>query len=308
MKRIAIFAVLAILALTPLGMSLRVNATSATGPTFVWYFGYVGNSFYPQSELGITPAQMIMEAAQLSNAVGYSNLRFVSVVSEFAGQDVTPAMYPTIESYVSSLRSYASVVYGRIDLSDFNLKTTPSIYAKVAEYVQLGLNGIWLDGAIGYYDKVGGAKFNTMMQNIAELYPSLNFILNNAPANLGIVTPTGSWSSKAYISPSVTKGTYDMVSASTVASMNALYPGRVLVHFDAFGQVETEPMGLFADKSAAIEEGTVKAIASQYLLLYPVLGAWTYDGSPYRGTLYNSLPYGGYARDTVGSFVSVMTG
>src|SRR2546430_1316082 len=41
-----------------------------TNPTFVWYFGYVGNTFYPQSQLGVSPQALISQASSISAAVG----------------------------------------------------------------------------------------------------------------------------------------------------------------------------------------------------------------------------------------------
>jgi hypothetical protein len=98
---------------------------------------------------------------------------------------------------------------------------------------------------------------------------------------------------------------------STINSLNAIYPGRVLLHFDAFASVSTEPMGLFANQKASVEETTIKNLASlavknHFDLIFPVIGAWTYSGSIYGGTLYNSLSKGTFARNTETNFIGVM--
>jgi hypothetical protein len=144
----------------------------------------VGNTFYPQSQLGLSPQSLVSEASSISASVGPANLRLVFAIDEVQGGIISQAMIPTEKSYVDSLRAYASVVYGRIDLEMFNMTSSPTVYAKVAEYVnQLGLNGIWLNHAIVYYDAVGQMEFNTMMQTLSDSYPSLSFLLNNAATN-----------------------------------------------------------------------------------------------------------------------------
>jgi len=290
-----------------------------TSPTFVWYFGYVGNTFYPQSQLGVSPQALISEASSISAAVGPSNLRLVSAIDEIQGRHVSQAMMPTEKAYVDSLRRYASVVYGRIDMQHFNMTSSPTIYAKVAEYAsQLDLNGVWFDHAIVYYNVVGQAQFNSMMQTLSSTNPSFQFILNNAATNQGYITPLpgDTWAANTYICPSVKTGTFNTVNLAQVATFNSLYPNRVLIHWDAYAQSSPEPMGLFANQPASTEISAVRTLAHQgvypsvssqrYLLLYPVIGAWTSAVSTYQGTLYNSLSIGTYSRGTAASMVSVM--
>jgi hypothetical protein len=279
----------------------------------------VGNTFYPQSQLGVSPQALISQASSISAAVGRSNLRLVSVIDEIQVKHISQSMIPAEKSYVDSLRTYASVVYGRIDLGHFNMTSSPTIYAKVAEYVnQLDLNGVFFDHAAVYYKVVGQVEFNTMMQTLRNTNPSLAFILNNAAANGGYITPSlgNTWAANTYICPSVKTGTFNTVNLAQIATFNSLYPNHVLVHWDAAPQGSQEPMGLFANQAASAELKTVSSLANQgvhpsnpsnrYLLLYPVIGSWTYSGSTYQGTLYNSLSVGTYARGTVGSLVSIM--
>src|SRR2546427_7023076 len=58
--------------------STQQAVAQPTSPTFVWYFGYVGNTFYPQTQLGLSPQQLIAQAASISASVGPANLRLVS--------------------------------------------------------------------------------------------------------------------------------------------------------------------------------------------------------------------------------------
>lgn len=301
-----------------------VQASSAistqSSPTFVWFYGYVGGEYYPTTQLGLTQAQVLHEASVLSDKVGQSNLRLVTAVDTTQSQIANASMLPTIKTYVDKLETYASVVYGRVDLQVFNLTSPITVYQMVDRYVdKMDLNGIWFDHAVIYYRAVGRDKFNSMMQNLADEFPTLNFILNNAADQYGVIAPfqKDTWQANTYISPTVKQGNYDYVNLRLVSRMYKLYPNRVLLHFDASLFVSGEPMGVFADQTTKNEVDAVTFLAAQgdhpanqteaYSLLYPILGSWTYFGSKYDGTLYNSLSTGEYNRDTAKSFIAIMT-
>src|SRR5437588_3738832 len=217
--------------------SQRVRAEPAIPTTFVWYFGYVGNTFYPQAQLGVSPQTLIAQASSIGESVGPANLRLVSAIDEIRGRNISPAMIATEKSYVDSLRKYASVVYGRLDLQQFNLTSSPTIYAEVDKYArQLDLNGAWFDHAIVYYNAVGQAKFNAMMQALSSANPSFSYILNNPGTRQGYITPLPgtTWAANTHICPSVKAGTFDAVDLAQISVLNSLYPSRVLVHWDAF--------------------------------------------------------------------------
>lgn len=297
---------------------VQANSRSSS-PTFVWFYGYVGGNFFPTTELGITRAQVLHEASKLSDQIGFSNLRLVTVVDTTTTNEANFTSIPEIKDYVDSLRTYASVVYGRIDLLYFNTTSSPSVYQLVKKYVdKMDLNGIWFDQAAVYYSSVGRTYFNSMMQNLTDSHPTLNFILNNAASNYAVIQPEqkDTWQSNTYISPTVTQGSYDSVNLTLISEMYAAYPGRVLVHFDASFTLPAEPMGIFADQTSKVETSAISILAEQganpveqsesYRLLYPILGSWTYLGSNYSGTIYNSLNIGAYDRQTARSFISVM--
>ena len=279
-------------------------------------FGYVGNTFYPQKQLDLSPTSVIGVAQRLAGDFGSSRLRIVSAVNEIQGQKISPTNYAEIRGYVDALRKYAGVVYGRVDLDLFNLTTLPSIYDEVGVYVnQLGLNGIWFDHAVVYDSSIGNAEFNSMMQNLTDAYPHLQYILNNAATHRGYVTPLSgdTWQSKAYVSPSVSVGSYSKVNATTIEQLNKVFPGRVLVHFDANAQVRNEPMGLFANAGRKEEVASFTAVwdggaSGGYTTLIPVIGAWTNGRSAYQGTLYNALAKGNYHRGTLSAFVAAAKG
>jgi hypothetical protein len=295
-------------------------ATTSSKPTFVWFYGYVGGNFFPTTELGITQAQVLQEASKLSNQIGFSNLRLVTAVDTTQTNFANYTMLPVIQSYVETLRAYASVVYGRIDLTLFNTSSSPTVYQMVKKYAdKMDLNGIWFDQAAVYYGAVGKSSFDSMMQNLTEKYPTLNFILNNAATNVAIIQPQpkDTWQKNTYISPTVEQGSYNSVNLTLISEMYALFPGRVLLHYDASFNLPAEPMGVFADQTSKNETTAISLLAEQgkdpasqsesYYLLYPILGSWTYTGSNFSGTIYNSLNIGNYDRQTAHSFISVMT-
>jgi hypothetical protein len=287
------------------------SSSQVNKPVFVWIFGYTGNAFYPQSQLGVSPAQTISIAQQISAKVGKNNLRLVCVLG-LEGGSISSGAYTTEHNYVNSLKQYASVVYARIDLEDYS---TSSLMANINVLVNtLGVNGIWLDEGPHLWQSMGSGAFNTMMQNIVNAHPSINILMNQAVVLNGYITPAKgtTWGSHTWISPSVDSGSCCTVNTGLVNALNNIYPGRVLVHFDAFAQVNTEPMGIFANQGTSTELSEIKSLASQagshnFDFMFPVLGAWTYKSSSYHGTEYNALGSGKYDRNTFNSFLSDMT-
>jgi hypothetical protein len=297
------------------------------GKIFVWAFGYVGNTFYPQSQLGITSAQMISQAANMSEALNSTtSLVFVSAVDQLAGRQISwnvKSDVAAIRNYVANLSNYGQV-YGRLDLQQFNSTgfggnaSKISIYQEVKDYYTvLSLKGVWLDHAsVLYHDSP--TAFNSMMQNLTKTFPSLIFILNQTAHekfSSGIIKPSAgtTWANDTYVSPSVLVGSYSKLpQLSQFQTWNKYYPGRVLLHFDSYAQTETEPMGLFADQQSSTEISTIKQLAVEgngtygFTLLYPIVGGWTYKESPYGGMLYNSFNFGKLSRNTYSSFLPIM--
>lgn len=294
---------------------------------FVWYFGYVGDTFYPQTQLNISEQQMISQARSLSVSVdSTSRLVFVSAVDQLAGHSIkwgSKSVLENLRGYVGNLSLYGQV-YGRIDLEQFNTTgfggtaSEVSINQEIGYYItDLSLKGVWLDHASVLYHESPTA-FNNMMQNLSKSFPGFTFILNQAFRQIyktGIITPaTGTtWAAQTYISPSVLSGSYKNIPASSqFVTWNNYYPGRVLLHFDSYAQMSSEPMGVLADQSVSTQESAVLTLAKQgpsvgYTLLYPIIGGWTSASSEYHGTLYNSMTFGTYDRGTYSSFVGTMT-
>jgi hypothetical protein len=299
--------------------ALPANASSCPNkPVFVWLFGYTGDIFFPQSQLGVSVSSVVAEAKAISSAVcGASHLRLVSVVGDEPGANIQSGSIPAIKSFVSSLKPYASVLYGRIDLLEFNSRTATTLQSQVALFVSLGLNGVWFDHGPNEWQSLGASNFNAMMQSLIKSYPNLNIIMNQAVNKGGWINPNGnSWGKNTYISPSVDSGGCCSVNMATISALNRIYPGRVLLHFDAFAAVAGEPMGHFAVMNPSSQESTVSSLvhhglyptSSQYAydFQFPVIGAWTYNNGPYHGTLYNSLTSGNYHQGTESSFINIM--
>jgi hypothetical protein len=288
-------------------------------PIFVWLYGYVGDYFYPETNLSLTPQELIDVAANLSYAVGSTNLRLVSPVDEEPGHNIQPQMIATIKSYVDSLKPYSSIIYGRLDLLEFNTTTKISLYSQVSMYVnQLDLNGIWFDHGPYLWASMGPTAFNSMMQNLTNNFPNLHFIMNEAANTKNYITPLPgtTWGNMTYISPTVVAGTYDKIPFTTIAALNNIWEGRVLLHLDAFAISKTAPMGVFANQTSEVESQAVRYMAHtgefpssknySFSFMFPVIGSWTYDGSIYHGTLYNSLGTGVFARYTIANFTNTM--
>jgi hypothetical protein len=246
---------------------------------------------------------------QISNKVGKSNLRVVSALG-LEGGTVNPGAFVAEKNYVNSLKQYASVIYGRVDMQDYSNNLVSSVGVLIRT---LGVNGLWIDEGPHLWAAWGASKFNSVMQSLENTYPNLNFILNQALVDKGYITPAkgSSWGAHTYISPSVGSGSCCNINFGEMNALNAIYPGRVLLHFDAYAKVPSEPMGIFANQQAGTEEGEIKNLASAsashgFDFLFPVLGAWTYCTSQYHGTMYNSFSQGKFARNTFNNFLSDM--
>ena len=281
---------------------------------YAWFFGYIGDTFYPQSRLGLSPSDLFGAASGISSAVGgKNNLALVSAVDEVQGRIVEQSMYPAVARYVSSLHQYAAKVYGRLDLFQFNETSSPSIYSEVGKYVaNLKLDGVFLDHAAAYYAAVGQTSFNGMMQQLSNEYPGASFILNQAdPKTLIIPLGGDTWASTSLVSPSVNLNSYDQVSLQLIHQLGAYWPGRILLHLDSYAANPAEPMGIFADQTSSTEVKAASYLhatgnSNNFYFLFPVVGAWTCGCSAYKGNLYNSLGKGSYARNTLPAFTQIM--
>lgn len=304
------------------------GSETVSEPVYAWLFGYVGNTFYPTLQLNLSQQTMINTAKTLGDRFGKDNLVLLPAVDEIKspGGQVNLSMIPTIKSYISSLKQYASRVYGRLNFIEFNLTGPNTVYNQSALYIsELGLNGIWFDNAAFYYQMVGGQKFNQMMQNLTEMFPGAEFILNGLIGQYGYVVPLSgyTWVSHTLISPTPPLNSLT-INENQVEEYYSLFPGHVLGHLDAAGPPPEgkagEPMSIFANLSSSEEISTLESFAASgarpelanetFSTLFPVIGAWTYNGSlggvDYYGTLYNSLSTGGYARDTFPTFERIM--
>lgn len=313
-------------------------------PVYAWFFGYVGGTFYPRSELGISQSEMLEAAKNLSQIFGKNNLVLVTAVNEIPlpGGTINNTMITPIRSYVIELKKYASAVYGRLDMQQFNLSTLPGygsctlgggsgpwydcpIYNQSSLYVnQLGLDGIWFDHPTQYNDVVGNLTFNEMMQNLTTLLPSTKFLINQTPgARLGYTVELDgfTWMNDTYAVPSVQSRNLAL-NQNQEAIVYDNFFGHVIVHFDAdgppgVGSNKGAPMSVFAAENASAEISTLtsilyngthpNAVNESYSTVIPVIGSWTYNasvngGPDYNGTLYNALSIGNYARSTVASF------
>jgi len=292
----------------------------STGLVFVWYFGYSCNSFIPQNELNLSPTTLLEEASKLSSSVGGpSHLALISPIDEVRGCQVTESSFAAERSYVEGLRRSAILVFGRLDLDQFNVNTNPTIYEEASMYVhELDLNGIWLDHASEYYGVVGQQSFNSIMQKLTTAFPGVRFMLNNGADASKVTVPTvgTTWSKSTYASPTVIFGTDNAIPSYLISVLNKYFPGRVVLHLDSFATVPNEPMGIFANQVSAVEVSTVSSLAATGLspkhpgegfnFLFPVIGAATEASSIWGGTLYNSLHEGLNDRSTITGFIRPM--
>jgi hypothetical protein len=295
------------------------SQNSSSDIIYVWFFGYVGKDFYPMTQLGINQTTIINVARTLEEDLGGKDrLSLVTAVSQIQGSRIRPEMYEEIRTYVTTLRKYATIVYGRLDLWMFNLTSKHSIYSEIEKYVyELNINGIWFDHPAHYYEDVGHETFNNMMQNITNQYPDLFYILNSAKKG-GVIIPdnSSSWSNRATVSPSVGFNSYEYIPTEYIKKLNKYYDGRVLLHLDAFAKRDDAPMGVFADQTTQVQIHAVGYLHRtglnpeeewyRYSFLFPIMGGWTCLCSIYNGTLYNSLTEGRFARSTIDEFTEIM--
>jgi hypothetical protein len=180
---------------------------------------------------------------------------------------------------------------------------------------------------------MGNYSFNHMMQNLTSSFPTLNYLMNQAtrcpplppPKKCtGWITPlqNDTWQLQTYIAATVKPGTYNVVSGNTISALNKIYPGKVVVHFDADAKNSNAPMGIFANQSSPVEISTITNLTNTgltanaslaYSLLYPILGAASHNSSlgtgvNYNGTLYNGLTIGKFARSTAHQIIRIMNG
>lgn len=215
-----------------------------TNCALIWLFGYIGDTFYPKSELGLLPSAVTSIAKSLSESIGKQNLVLLSAVDQVPVYNskgicvgcITSSEIPTVQSYVAKLHKYATAVYGRLDMFQFNLTALgqygncePTTFAGVtypgwancplynqsrlyltpASEGGLGLNGIWFDHVLWYLNYgfgLNNTEFNIMMQNLTDLNPNSTFILNHTtpPTKWGYITelPEYTWGNQSYVAPS----------------------------------------------------------------------------------------------------------
>lgn len=299
---------------------------------YAWFFGYIGDTFYPEYQLGINQTMMINLAQNLSKVFGKNNLILSTAVDEVPSSilpngDITASAIPAIKSYIADLHKYASAVYGRLQFDQFSLTSNTTygdctlgggsgpwydcpVYNQTRLYIdQLGLNGIWFDIDVQYYHKIGATLFNEMMQNLTELFPNATFALNEAPASLGscqgnvitcneVIIPLAgyTWENQTYVVPT-TNDNATSVDLADLQVFNQYYPGHVLMHFDGSGPFplgnETHPMAQFADLSNSQEISDMLQL--MYQGFYPALPNESYDMViPIVGSwqMINSTTYG----------------
>jgi hypothetical protein len=296
----------------------QTTKAASGGPVYVWLFGYVGNTFYPQTQLGLTPTQVLNVAKNLSNTFGKQNLVILTAVDEIQtyidpNGVISSSMVPTIRSYVSQLKTYASAVYGRLDFLQYNVSAPSygsisnplSVYNQTDLYVnKLGLSGVWFDRSPSYYSDgpyqkppgAGPEVFNQMMQNLTTLFPNANFILNQAASQFGPITPFANttWEQHTFICPTVqvvNPGYHLEDNWANLPLYYARFPGHVLLHFDAQGPAPLRagnfpPMAVFSNMSKSSENSLLQNLAingtqpslhqgTSYSIVYPILGSWT---------------------------------
>src|SRR5579862_2166752 len=342
-------------AANPSVSTARTSFTMSSDPVFVWIFGYTGPYFLPQVQLGITPAQTISVAQNISAEVGRSNLNLMSVVGEEPNQPPwgltnvnwsNKTLVSMLKSYLSALNATASGLYARLDLEEFNATNTPAkrnIFTEVSRFTNIGVNGFWLDHGPDLYNRMGKNAFNHMMQMLANKNPNDTFVVNDSikcPKGVssttcsknGWVTPLANdtWQKHTYVAATIRSGKYNQVDANALSSLGKIWACNcstsgigILEHFDAYAQVPSEPMGIFASQNSTMEMSAIQNLTIggrnvtspfykgyNYSLIIPVLGAATYktalypNSTDYHGTLYNGLAVGEYARNTTAQFIN----
>ncbi len=297
--------------------SLVSNTTTVSAPVYIWFFGYIGNTFFPAHELELSQSAVIKVAQNLSETFGKQNLMLMTAVDEIPAKGGTitndTSHISAVKSYVAKLHQYASGVYGRLDMSQFNL--SPSgygncrivagqfrdyncpIYNQTRLYInQLGLDGIWFDKAYYYYRIAGKLVFNQLMQNLTEMFgnSTRKFILNETCC--GIITPLPgfTWESETYASPSPPQIYTFKLSSKKIGQLNAAFPGHVIAHLDAegpphlIGTSPREPMATFAALNVSAESKVLSMLVykglhaaqrdQSYAMVIPLIGSWTFNG------------------------------
>jgi hypothetical protein len=292
--------------------TIQPNCPARTSPTFVWLFGYEGKlGFMPSYQLGLSQTDVLSAVSKVSNTVGARNLILVRVVDESDGS-VSPKNYSGVQAFVSQLKSYAIGVWGRISLQKFNMTSTPSIFDEVSRMIGVfGLNGVWFDGAPSYYSTIGSKTFGGMMETLAKIYPNDTWGLNQSGSPVLAPQAGADWPSVTYVFPSVAYGSTGSISTSRVAALMGYFGSNVVMHLDADVTDPKEPMSLFADLGSQAEANDLltlvqEANAGGYHFLYPLFGGATSATSQYRGSIYNSLSTGTYARGTFPSMLNIM--
>ncbi len=331
---------------SPANQNLGNNASLPTSPrVYFWVFGYVGNTFYPQTELNISQSTMINTAKNLSETFGKGRVVLLTAVDEIPepGGNINKSMVPTIRTYVKTLKQYAGAVWGRLDFYQFNLTESSfgncipwyncPIYNQSRLMIdKLGLDGIWFDQASAFNNAVGNVTFNWVMQNLTKMFPSAKFIINEtAGTKLGYVSELRNhgftWENETYASPSPPQKSLKLSQTQTQIVYN-LFPGHLIAHLDAegppiIGSNPDEPMSIFADISNKREFSTLATLVyngthpqyanESYSMVCPLIGSWTFNGTAYhthgrdyKGTLYNALPTGIFARRALKGFIKIM--
>lgn len=303
----------ALVAFQPSIPPVRAITLPSSSAQFIWFFNYKGtNTYLPTSDLALSPTQVETEAGVFEAAAGHDNLVLVHAIAYQKGHQINSGN-ATMTAYVTTLHTYAKFVTGFVGLAEFNLTTSPTIYQVVTILSGLGVDGVWIDQTSGFYTRVGQTTFSHMMDNLTSQNPSLFWMVNYAGS--AAITPLGgaSWPAVTFAEDSPLLNTYDHINPVKLATLNTLYPGRVLMHFDADGQFPNTPMSLFAALSSpseitVVSNMVVNGKAVGYRMTYPVFGGSTYNGGPYAGTIYNCGTIGNFPRSTCSSWVTDIGG
>jgi hypothetical protein len=189
---------------------------------------------------------------------------------------------------------------------------------------EIGVNAIWFDHAVNYYNSVGGSTFNQMMETLHQMFPNVLFFLNVTSPTV-LIRPSGrtNWNSSTYVFPTahLTGGNLSIeglggTGKQSLIKYNGLFKDKVVVHFDSQASNPNEPMSEFANMTSASETSIIRqaftlgihpAVQDQgFNVLVPIVGANTYSYSGDGGTIYNALTAGLDGRGTAGGFLKVM--
>lgn len=295
------------------GDAFYVDAFAAqrghAGMVFAWLFGYQGDRFVPETELGLSPAKVLDVASQLEAQVGKSRLALVTSVNFV--NDITASQIPTIKRYVDQLHEHAANVFGRVNVLDDSADVASRIDLCLT---RLGLDGVWFDHPESYYESAGPGVFGREMDRLVTKYPSAHYILNYTGATSGshrLITPEkgATWPKKTFASPTTRFSTDDQINFDLIKQLGQFYDGKVILHLDANPDAAaSQPMSVFADRDAKMEIANALGDLQTGLrpsspdvgfhFLVPVVGSWTCSCSKYGGLLYNGLAVGTDARST----------